>query len=105
MTSILFNSYLVVDVLVAMTRDRSLKAKMMLCNYVSENMQSDIYCKALLKEGWTLYLIKDVIRPTVIRENSKSRKKNKAVEAIYLNYEPINPLVGRDRIFTYKDVF
>ena len=91
--------------LTAMTKDGRLKAKMMLCNYVSENMQSDVYCKALLKEGWTLYLIKDVHRPTVIKKDSKSRKKNKAVEAVYLNYQPINPIVGRDRIFTYKDVF
>lgn len=91
--------------LAEMTRDGRLRAKMMLCNYVNENLQADLYCKELLKEGWTLYLIKDVFRPTVIKENSKTRKKNKAVEAVFLNYTPINPIVGKERVFTYSDVF
>lgn len=91
--------------LAEMTRDGTLKAKMMLCNYVSVNLESDVYCKELLKEGWTLYFIKDVYRPTVIKQNSKSRKKNKTVEAIFLNYQPLNPTVGKNRIFTYEDVF
>lgn len=88
-----------------MTHSGKLKAKVMLCNYVNENMKNDIYCKELLKEGWTLYLIKDVNRPTVIKKDSKVRKKNKAVEAIFLNYKPINPTVGKERIFTYEDVY
>lgn len=91
--------------LAEMTRRGRLNAKMMLCNYVNENLQADLYCQELLKEGWTLYLIKDVFRPTVIRENSKKRKKNRAVEAVFLNYKPINPIVGNERVFTYLDVF
>ena len=88
-----------------MTEDGSLKAKVMLCGYVNENMKADLYCNELLPAGWTLYLIKDVYRPTIIKDNSKSRKKGKAIEAVFLNYKPINPLVGKERIFTYDDVF
>lgn len=91
--------------LAQMTRDGSLKAQMMLCNYVSEDLQADIYCKELLKEGWTLYMVKDTYRPTIIKDNSKARKKNKAVEVVFLNYEPISPAVGEERIFTYEKVF
>jgi len=88
-----------------MTEDGSLRAKVMLCGYVNENMQADLYCNELLKAGWTLYLIKDVYRPTIIKDNSKSRKKGKAIEAVFLNYQPINPLIGREKIFRYEDVF
>lgn len=91
--------------LAKMTSDGSLKAQMMLCNYVNEDLQADIYCQELLKEGWTLYMVKDTYRPTIIKENSKKRKKNKAVEVVFLNYKPINPAVGGERIFTYEKVF
>jgi hypothetical protein len=89
-----------------MTRNGSLQAQMMLCGYVNTDLSKDRYCRALLPEGWTLYMIKDVYRPTIIRENTKDKKhKGKGIECVFLNYEPINPKVGRDRIFRYADVF
>lgn len=88
------------------TKSGKLKAKVMLCGYANlEDLESDIYCKALLPEGWKLYLIKDVFAPTIIKRESTSRKKTKRVECVWLNYEPIDPAISDDRIFDYDKVF
>jgi len=92
--------------LASMTRDKTLRASVMLCGYVNKDLTTDVYAKQLLSANWKLYLIKDVNRPTILKENVKDKKhKGKAVEAVFLNYEPINPLVGKERIFTFEDVF
>lgn len=88
------------------TRSGKLKAKVMLCGYANlEDLSKDMYCKELLAVGWKLYLIKDVVAPTIIKKDSKSRKKTKRVECLWLNYEPVDPAVCDDRIFDYDKVF
>jgi len=92
--------------LASMTRDKTLRASVMLCGYVNKDLKSDVYVKQLLAAGWQLLFIKETNRPTILKENVKDRKhKGKAIEAIFINYEPINPLVGKERIFNYYDVF
>lgn len=84
------------------TVNGTLKANMMLCNYLG-NIATDPYTK-LLSVGWKMYLIKQVNRPTIIRKNMINKGKGKAQEIILLNYEPINMPLTRDRIITAEDV-
>lgn len=87
------------------TYSGKLKASFMLCNYVDlEDIANDVYAKHLLPAGFTLILMKEVARPTVIKKDSKKRKKNRAIECVYINYEPLNVAVARDRIITFEDV-
>lgn len=92
-----------------------LKAKIMIFCYVNlEDMQSDIYCRYLMRMGFSLYLLKDVYLPQVyskkikekISNREKKSSKNKAVECIFINYEPVGKgIVVPERVFTYEDVF
>lgn len=87
------------------TYSGKLKASFMLCNYVDlDDIANDVYAKHLLPAGFTLVLMKEVARPTVIKKDSKKRKKNRAIECVYINYEPLNVAVTRDRIITFEDV-
>jgi len=87
------------------TYNGKLKASFMLCNYVDlDNIANDVYAKHLLPAGFTLVLMKEVARPTVIKKDSKKRKKNRAIECVYINYEPLNVAVSRDRIITFEDL-
>ena len=88
------------------TKTGKLKAKVMLCGYANlADLSKDLYCKELLPVGWKLYLTIDVFAPTVIKDNSKSRKKTKRVECLWLNYEPIDCAISDNRIFDYEKVF
>ena len=88
------------------TRSAKLKAKVMLCGYANLNdLSKDLYCQELLAVGWKLYLVKDVVAPTIIKEGRKTRKKTKRVECLWLNYEPVDPDISNDKIFDHDKVF
>ena len=88
------------------TKSGKLKAQVMLCGYANlDDLSKDLYCQELLAVGWKLYLIKEVLPPTIFQKSSKSRKKTKRVECVWLNYEPIDPEINQNRIFDYEKVF
>lgn len=92
-----------------------LKAKVMIFCYVNlDDLQSDIYCRYLMRMGFTLYLLKDVYLPQIYSKKikdkidnlEKTRKKKKAVECIFINYEPVaKGIVVPERMIKYEDVF
>lgn len=82
-----------------------LHAKVMICGYCNENLAADKYNKSLLTSGFTLYKVKDTIRPTVIREGMCPRKGT-ASEYIWINYEPMDrDSILSENIYTYQRVF
>ena len=94
---------------------KKLNAKVMIFCYVNlEDLQSDIYCRYLMRMGFTLYLLKDVYLPQIYSKKikdkidnlEKTRKKKKVVECIFINYEPIaKGIVVPERVIKYEDVF
>jgi hypothetical protein len=86
---------------------KELKAQIMICCYVNlEDMQRDLYCRYLLKMGFTLYLLKDVFLPKVCSQRVHSKKKQMNIECIFINYEPAGgDIVGPGRRFTFQDIY
>lgn len=94
---------------------KKLNAKIMICCYVNlSDLKNDLYCRYLLRMGFTLYLLQDAYLPQIyskkikdkIESLKKERKKKKVVECVFINYEPIaQGIVVPERIIKYKDVF
>lgn len=83
-----------------------LKAKVMICGYVEKDLTQDLYCKKLLRLGFTLYQLKETHLPTINSPQCKRKKKTEAMECVWINYQPIGPeCITEDRIFTYEKVF
>lgn len=94
---------------------KKLNAKIMICCYVNlSDLKNDLYCRYLLRMGFTLYLLQDAYLPQIyskkikdkIESLEKERKKKKVVECVFINYEPIaQGIVVPERIKNYEDVF
>lgn len=90
-----------IQTIIMLQKQGNLNAKIMICNYCKKDLRHDVYCE-LLKYGFKLVKVTEVVKPTVIRRNTK--KKNKETEYVFINYEPIGT-IARNRIKTRKDVF
>lgn len=96
------------DNLHKMYMDGNLKAKVMIFGYIDLfNPTEDLYCKYLLRMGFDLYLLKDVYLPKIVKENTKSKKRNKNTECVFINYEPIGGegIVANGRKVTFEDLY
>lgn len=91
--------------LIKLNRAEKLNAKVLIFGYVErQDLTKDLYCTALLPEGFTLYFLKDVYLPGIFSARRTERKKQKQVECVFINYEPIESgIVTRDRIVTFED--
>lgn len=93
-----------VNRIISLQKSGKLKASIMICNYCQKELKDDLYCE-LLKYGFVLIDVKEVSRPTVIRNSSEGKmKRNKVTEYIFINYEPACS-ISEDRIITKEDVF
>lgn len=90
--------------IIKLSRAGKLNAKVLIFGYVESDLTKDLYCEALLPEGFTLFFLKDVCLPGIFSAKRTYRKKNKQVECVFANYRPIESgIVPRKRIVTYED--
>lgn len=90
--------------LIKLSRAGKLNAKVLIFGYVEPDLTKDLYCNALLPEGFTLYFLKDVCLPGIFSAKRVYRKKHRQWECVFVNYEPIESgIVARNRMVAFED--